>query len=176
MEIQGFLDRGWAVLSHSGRRLNRHAISIATHVPGWEALTWAGRTYYQAAYGFNELGGLMIGPMMLRQPDVARAVKNTVTSQRLAGPPFALPGQTLPGAERRLRNILEQQAEDSPAPLGRGGLLWTGPDGSSIHTCRDGWRVSSPPDQAEEDAGWELRPWEGNEGAQPGWSAPQGQG
>ena len=91
----------------------------------------------------------MIGPMMLRQPDIARAVENTVTSQpRLAGPPFALPGQTLPGAERRLRNILEQQAESSPDPLGRGGLLWTGPDGSSIHTSQEGWRISGPPDRA----------------------------
>ena len=177
MEIQEFLDRGWVVLSHSGRRLNRHAISIATHVPGWEELTWAWRTHYQAAYGFNELGDLMIGPMMLRQPDIARAVENTVTSQpRLAGPPFALPGQTLPGAERRLRNILEQQAESSPDPLGRGGLLWTGPDGSSIHTSQEGWRIYRPPNRAGEGPGWDLSTWEGSGEAQHGRNAPQGQG
>ena len=161
MEIEKLLEAGWAVLYRRKGRRGRLELTALTKMPDWPGRNWAERTAYQAAYGFDEAGMLLIRPRTLRHPDVRKAVENSQTLENEGCRPVAIPGKPLPGSESRLRRILQGESRARETRSGR--TLWIGPDGSIIHTSDEGWGTM-PGQEPRETFPWEKastrrQPW-----------------
>lgn len=132
VRLTDLTQRGWKI----HRELN-HPPAIRTNAHNWENLAWAHRTALRARFGFDIKGSLTLTLNQLENSQ--ELLKCLLRSRRQPGG-APMPRGTFPGADNRLREILEQERLSiSQVKHDRWGLHHQGPDGSLIYTSREFW-------------------------------------
>ena len=76
MNIVELVNRGWTATLRSDPGMpGGKETALATRIPGWNAMSWAGQMVHRAAYGFDENGELVIGIGQMADPETRLAVE-----------------------------------------------------------------------------------------------------
>ena len=142
MNIVELVNRGWTATLRSDPGLpGGEETALATRIPGWNAMSWAGRMVHRAAYGFDENGELVIGIGQMSDPETRLAVEASLAVEA-QGEGFALPGREMPGSDERLRKILQDRSAREPVKHDDSAVVWMGEDQSVVYTCEQGWGIT----------------------------------
>ena len=164
-------EAGWRITTGPGpgRMLN-----LVTQIPHWDRMSWAERTFQQARYGFDRQGILFIADHTLRVPQVQQSILNAIRREE-NGRSHMMPGGTMPGAQDRLRKLLQHHREYEYAVNREKVVAWSGPDGSILLTRPEGWGLpGQTPALLSLEPGREdlICEWD-TDGEQPDWSLPE---
>ena len=177
MNIVELVNRGWTATLRSDPGMpGGKETALATRIPGWNAMSWAGQMVHRAAYGFDENGELVIGIGQMADPETRLAVEASLAVEA-QGEGFALPGREMPGSDERLRKILQDRSAREPVKYDGSAVVWMGEDQSVVYTCEQGWGIPrlverEPTFHCEFSGRGDLHPWQDNYGQQPDWSMP----
>ena len=177
MKLTELVNRGWtAMLRFDPSLPSGKETMLATKMPGWSAMSWAEQVSHRAAYGFDGTGELVIADDRLADPETRLAIESSTAVDTL-GERFALPGREMPGADERLRRILQESSVPGPAKYDDSATVWTGEDRSLVYTCEYGWGMPDlverePTLYCEFSGKGDLHLWQDNYGQQPDWSMP----
>ena len=141
MNAKKLLDLGWGILKKDGPGPNSgRIVTILTHIPHWDRMTWAERIFHRASYEFDEKGELLLKEKSIEDPETMKAILNG----KLRGEPrtpYAEPGWALPRADERLRKILQGHTNWEKDKRQENAVTRLGPDGSIIYTSKQGWGI-----------------------------------
>lgn len=177
MKAEKLLDLGWAILKKDGPGPDSgRVVTILTRIPHWDRMTWAERIFHRASYGFNEKGELLLKEKSIEDPETMKAILNGKLRGAEPRTLYAEPGWALPGADERLRKILQRHTNWEKDKHRENAVAWLGPDGSIIYTSEQGWGIPGmvelePTLHYEFGKRRGLCPWQNDLGQQPGWSA-----
>ena len=177
MNIVELVNRGWTATLRSDPGMpGGKETALATRIPGWNAMSWAGQMVHRAAYGFDENGELVIGIGQMADPETRLAVEASLAVEA-QGEGFALPGREMPGSDERLRKILQDRSAREPVKYDDSAVVWMGEDQSVVYTCEQGWGIPGlverePAFHCEFSGRGDLHLWQDNYGQQPDWSMP----
>ena len=133
MTIAEFAERGWTIIREND---TGEPTAIRSVIDRWKDFTWAKQTYYRAKYGFDESGELEIRLYELHPtPGIALTFHCDLFQDE-----FVTPDGCMPGANNRLREVVERSrlGVDS-RKYDDTALVHIGPDGSLILTNEVGW-------------------------------------
>ena len=133
MAIPEFAQRGWTIIHDKD---TNEPTAIRSVIDRWNDFTWAKQTYYRAKYGFDDGGVLEISLFeLLPANGTARKFHCDLFPDE-----FVTPDGRMPGANDRLREILERsRLEVDNRKYYDTSLVHTGPGGSLILTNEVGW-------------------------------------
>ncbi len=179
MNVVELVNRGWnATVRFDPELHGGKETTLGTRMPGWSGLSWAEQTVQRALYGFGQDGELVIGSGQIANPETMLAVESSAAVET-PGERYALPGRALPGADERLRELLQELVQTCPGPVkyDDSAAVWAGEDQSVIYTCEYGWGMPGlverePALYCEFSGAEEFHLWQNGYGQQPAWSIP----
>ncbi len=135
-EIAELVEQGWtAIVGHHGSEI----VGIRSVAGEWGTLDWAHRVFFRAKYGFDESGVLVVPMSELRTPSRARDFFYREPQDEIL-----LPDRAMPGSNKRLRELLENDRTGVEAVgYDHTARLFIGTDGSSILTTEPCWGIPS---------------------------------
>ena len=167
--------KGWTIQSivQQGQSI---FTALDSCIQDWHNMDWSQRVYHQAKHRFDSNGILSIKADELTGADPL--LRRAIRTSSLHPNGYPLPGGPLPGANERLRRILQKtRAKIDYDSQNDTTLVHTGPDGSIIVTNETGWSTATVENLREYRLS-ELQacPWEPHgcdvPGPMPDWARP----